>query len=71
MTVASAPRPSDGGNSTSKILRDFILGGTSGAIAKTLEAVHGSDAVRYAMSMVSITGLLAAWLYYRLAEELR
>ena len=38
MTVGSAPKSSDGGNSSSKMLRDFIIGGTSGAIAKTLAA---------------------------------
>lgn len=38
MAHGSAPAPSDGKNSTSKIIRDFIIGGTSGAIAKTLAA---------------------------------
>lgn len=39
--MAHAPTSSGssaGGNSTSKVIRDFILGGTSGAIAKTLAA---------------------------------
>lgn len=35
---SSSPSPSTGGNSTSKLIRDFVLGGTSGAIAKTLAA---------------------------------
>lgn len=39
MVQPSAPASSSGEkNSTSKMLRDFILGGTSGAIAKTLAA---------------------------------
>lgn len=38
--MAHSPAPSTSGtsNTTSKVLRDFILGGTSGAIAKTLAA---------------------------------
>lgn len=38
MVQGSAPSTSSGGNSSSKIIKDFILGGTSGAIAKTLAA---------------------------------
>ena len=38
MAHASSPAPSTNQNSTSKMVRDFILGGTSGAIAKTLAA---------------------------------
>lgn len=39
MTIQSSPSSSSqGGSSTSKILKDFIIGGTSGAIAKTLAA---------------------------------
>lgn len=38
MTVQSAPQSSNNNNSTSKVIRDFIIGGTSGAIAKTLAA---------------------------------
>jgi solute carrier family 25 (adenine nucleotide translocator) protein 4/5/6/31 len=30
--------PSSGGNNLNKVLKDFILGGTSGAIAKTVAA---------------------------------
>lgn len=37
MAHGSAPTSTEG-NSTSKVIRDFILGGTSGAIAKTLAA---------------------------------
>lgn len=37
MTVQSSPSSSQG-SGTSKILKDFVLGGTSGAIAKTLAA---------------------------------
>lgn len=37
--VQPSSTPSTGtSNSTSKILKDFVLGGTSGAIAKTLAA---------------------------------
>lgn len=37
--VQPSSTPSTGAsNSTSKILKDFVLGGTSGAIAKTLAA---------------------------------
>ena len=38
MTIQSSPKSSDNNNSTTKMLRDFVLGGTSGAIAKTLAA---------------------------------
>lgn len=38
MVQSSAPSTSGTSNTTSKVLRDFILGGTSGAIAKTLAA---------------------------------
>lgn len=38
MTAGSPPASSDNKNSTSKVIRDFIIGGTSGAIAKTLAA---------------------------------
>ena len=38
MVHGSAPSSSSGNNSTSKMIRDFVLGGTSGAIAKTLAA---------------------------------
>jgi len=38
MTIQSSPTSSGQGSSTSKILRDFMIGGTSGAIAKTLAA---------------------------------
>ncbi len=37
MTVQSSPSSSQG-STTNKILKDFIIGGTSGAIAKTLAA---------------------------------
>lgn len=38
MAQGSAPAATTDQNSTSKVIRDFILGGTSGAIAKTLAA---------------------------------
>ena len=38
MTVQSTSSSSSQGSSTSKILKDFVIGGTSGAIAKTLAA---------------------------------
>ena len=38
MTIQSSPSSSSQGSSTSKILMDFMIGGTSGAIAKTLAA---------------------------------
>lgn len=38
MAHGSAPASTGDQNSTSKVIRDFILGGTSGAIAKTLAA---------------------------------
>ncbi len=38
MTIQSSPSSSSSGSSTTKILKDFIIGGTSGAIAKTLAA---------------------------------
>lgn len=38
MVQTSAPAASTGPSTTSKVLKDFILGGTSGAIAKTLAA---------------------------------
>lgn len=37
MTIQSSPSSAKG-SSTSKILLDFMIGGTSGAIAKTLAA---------------------------------
>lgn len=38
MVQPSSPAPSSGKSTTSKVIKDFILGGTSGAIAKTLAA---------------------------------
>ena len=39
MVQGSAPTSSSGDkNTASKVIRDFIIGGTSGAIAKTLAA---------------------------------
>ena len=38
MAHGSAPSSSSGDNSSSKMIRDFMIGGTSGAIAKTLAA---------------------------------
>ena len=38
MAHGSAPSSSGGDNSTAKVIRDFLIGGTSGAIAKTLAA---------------------------------
>ncbi len=38
MVQGSSPAPSTGKSTTSKVIKDFILGGTSGAIAKTLAA---------------------------------
>lgn len=38
MVQTSSSSSSSGNNSYSKILKDFVLGGTSGAIAKTLAA---------------------------------
>jgi len=38
MTIQSTSSSSSQGSSTSKILKDFVIGGTSGAIAKTLAA---------------------------------
>lgn len=38
MAHAPAPAATKQTNTTTKILKDFILGGTSGAIAKTLAA---------------------------------
>jgi hypothetical protein len=39
MVQSSAPVSSSGDkNTASKVIRDFIIGGTSGAIAKTLAA---------------------------------
>jgi solute carrier family 25 (adenine nucleotide translocator) protein 4/5/6/31 len=38
MVQPSSPAPSSGQSTTSKVIKDFILGGTSGAIAKTLAA---------------------------------
>ena len=38
MTQGAVSQPSQSKNTTSKMVRDFILGGTSGAIAKTLAA---------------------------------
>mgnify|MGYP002344822107 FL=1 len=38
MTIQSSPSSGSQGSSTKKILLDFVLGGTSGAIAKTLAA---------------------------------
>lgn len=39
MVQGSSPAPSTGKSTTSKVIKDFILGGTSGAIAKTLAAL--------------------------------
>ena len=38
MSPGAAPTTSSNSNSTSKVIRDFMIGGTSGAIAKTLAA---------------------------------
>ena len=38
MTQGAVSQSSQSKNTKSKVLRDFILGGTSGAIAKTLAA---------------------------------
>jgi hypothetical protein len=38
MTIQSTPSTGSQQSSTTKILKDFVIGGTSGAIAKTLAA---------------------------------
>jgi len=38
MTIQSSPSSGSQGSTTSKVLKDFVIGGTSGAIAKTLAA---------------------------------
>lgn len=38
MTIQSSSSSGSQGSTTSKVLKDFVIGGTSGAIAKTLAA---------------------------------